>query len=130
QTLPRALEKVKSLRILTRVIKIGIKATLLTFLALSWLVTSASVAPNEKIFLTSAEAQQLEWVSTSIRFANTPIFVYNDVDEFAGGLANLYDNWVGAKVGPHLSYLGLTDYLVQLEQTPFSNTVSQTISAE
>lgn len=130
QTLPGMLAAVKSVKIPTRLIRIGIPAILLMILAISWPVTSLSVAPNEKIFLTSAEALQLDSVRANIKFSSTPIFVFNDVDEFAGGLANLYDNWLGAKIGPHLSYLGLTDYLVRLEQTPFSNTVSQTISAE
>jgi hypothetical protein len=128
QTLPRALAALRFGRIPLRSAKIGVMAIFLLVLAFSWPITSLSVSPNEKIFLTSAEAQQLGFVSANIRFSNTPIFVFNDVDQYAGGLADLYDNWVGAKVGPHLSYLGLTDYLVQLEQTPFSDTVSQTIS--
>jgi hypothetical protein len=51
------------------------------------------------------------------------------VNEFASGLGQLYNNWVSATVGPHLSYLGLIDYLAQFEETPFSETGARTISA-
>lgn len=50
--------------------------------------------------------------------------MFNDVDQYAGSLGQLYDGWVSALVGPHLSYLGLIDYLDLLEQTPFSQIVS------
>src|SRR5438132_13792990 len=47
----------------------------------------------------------------------------------AGGYGGLYDNWVGAIVGSHLSYIGSIDYLVQVQQTPYSNIVSRLHSA-
>jgi len=126
QLLPR----LKTWRIPSRYVRTGVIIAIFAILALSWPVASVSAAPYEKIFLTSGEYQQLEWVSSNMRFLNTPIFVYNDIDEFAGGLAHLYDSWVSAKVGSHLSYLGLPDYLVQLEETPFSDLISRTISGE
>jgi hypothetical protein len=113
-----------------RYVRIGAIISIFAILALSWPVTTVLAAPYEKVFLTSGEYQQLEWVSANMKFSNTPIFMYNDVDEFAGGLAQLYDNWVSAKVGLHLSYLGLPDYLVQVEETPFSNLISRTVSGE
>jgi hypothetical protein len=115
-------------RIPLRYVRTAVLVAILGVLALSWPVTSLWAAPNEKVFLTSGEYAQLNWVSTNLKFSNTPIFMFNDVDEFAGGLAQLYDSWVLAKVGSHLSYLGLTDYLVQLEETPFSSLVSRTTS--
>jgi len=126
QLLPR----LKTWRIPSRYVRTGVIIAIFAILALSWPVASVSAAPYEKIFLTSGEYQQLEWVSSNMRFLNAPIFVYNDIDEFAGGLAHLYDSWVSAKVGSHLSYLGLPDYLVQLEETPFSDLISRTISGE
>jgi len=54
--------------------------------------------------------------------------MFNDLDHYAGGLAQLYDNWVSVVVGNHFSYLGLTDYLVQLEETPFSNPIARATS--
>jgi len=126
QLLPR----LKTWRIPSRYVRTGVIIAIFAILALSWPVASVSAAPYEKIFLTSGEYQQLEWVSSNMRFLNAPIFVYNYIDEFAGGLAHLYDSWVSAKVGSHLSYLGLPDYLVQLEETPFSDLISRTISGE
>jgi hypothetical protein len=120
---------VKTVSLARRYIRTVTIVAIFVTLALSWPVTALIEAPNEVVFLTSAEYKQLQWVSTNIKFPNTPIFMFNDVDEYAGGLAQLYDNWVSANVGAHLSYLGLTDYLVHLEQTPFSNTISQTISS-
>ncbi len=116
------------LRIPLRYVKTGVLVAIFAILALSWPITSTWAAPNEKVFLTSAEYQQLNWVSSNLKFSATPIFMFNDVDEFAGDLAPLYDNWALALVGPHLSYLGLTDYLVQLEETPFSDLASRTTS--
>ena len=101
-----------------------------TILTLSWPVTWATAVPNEKIFLTSTEYQQLKWVSANLRFSNTPIFMFNDLNEFASGLAQLYDNWAAAIVGHHLSYLGLIDYLAQVQQTPFSDTGAREVSGE
>jgi hypothetical protein len=122
----------KALKVLQRIplrySRTAVLVAMFGVLALSWPVTSLWATPNEKVFLTSAEYQQLNWVSTNLKFSTTPIFMFNDPDEFAGGLAQLYDSWVMAKVGPHLSYLGLTDYLVQLEETPFSSLVSRTTS--
>jgi hypothetical protein len=126
QILPR----LKTWRIPSRYVRTGVIIAIFAILALSWPVASVSAAPNEKIFLTSGEYQQLEWVSANMKFLNTPIFIYNDIDEFAGSLAHLYDSWVSAKVGSHLSYLGLPDYLVQIEETPFSALISRTISGE
>ena len=121
-----------TLKVLRRIslpyVRTAVLVAIFGVLVLSWPVTSLWAAPNEKVFLTSAEYQQLNWVSTNLKFSNTPIFMFNDVDEFAGGLGQLYDSWVLAKVGPHLSYLGLADYLVQLEETPFSSLVSRTTS--
>jgi hypothetical protein len=98
-------------------------------LLLSWPITISTAFPSEQIFLTEGQFKQLEQVSSGIKFSNTPIFMFNDVDEYAGGLAQLYDNWVSAKVGTHLSYLGLIDYLDQIEQTPYSQIVSRQASA-
>jgi hypothetical protein len=83
----------------------------------------------ESVYLTSTAAQRLQWISANMKFANTPIFIYNDLDELAGGYGNLFNNWVGAIVGQHLAYLGRVDYLVQVQETPFSNTASRLISA-
>jgi len=128
--LSEILPSLRILRIPSRYVRIGARVAIFAILALSWPVTSVLAAPNEKIFLTSGEYQKLEWVSANMKFSSTPVFIYNDVDEFAGGLARLYDNWVSAKVGPHLSYLGLPDYLVQVEETPFSGLISRTVSGE
>lgn len=110
--------------------KPALTGSLLLILALSWAITSVNSVANEKIFISSGAYQQLRWVSSNVKFSNTPIFLFNDVDEYAGGLAQLYDNWVSATVGPHLSYVGLVDYLVRVEETPYFSTVSQTISSE
>src|SRR5438046_2468126 len=81
------------------------------------------------IVLPPSAYQRLQCVSANLKFLSTPIFVYNDFDTNAGGLGDLYDNWVGAIVGTHLSYLGSIDYLVQVQQTPYSNIVSRLHSA-
>ncbi len=104
--------------------------TALVLLVVSWPLTYVATAYQyQGVFLTSSAYQRLEWVSNNIRFASTPIFVYNDNDLNAGGYGDLYSNWVGAIVGAHLSYLGQVDYLAQLQQTPFSNVVSRLHSA-
>jgi len=54
--------------------------------------------------------------------------MFNDLDEYAGGLSQLYDNWASAIVGNHLSYLGSTNYLVQLEETPFADPIARAMS--
>jgi hypothetical protein len=126
QTLPR----LKVPRIRLQDARIPIMVGIFTILALSWPITWATAAPNEKVFLTSTEYQQLEWVRANLRFSNTPIFMFNDLNEFASGLAQLYDNWAAAIIGPHLSYLGLIDYLAQVQQTPFSDTGAREVSGE
>ncbi len=99
-------------------------------LALSWpLAYGYSAAVDQRVFLTPSAFQKLQWISNNLKTATSPIFVYNDFDQDAGGYGDLYNNWVSAIVGPHLSYLGLVDYLVQLQETPFFNPVSRTISA-
>jgi len=104
--------------------------TAFVLLILSWPLTYVATAYQyQGIYLSSSAYQRLEWISNNVRFADTPIFVYNDLDLNAGGLGDLYSNWVGAIVGTHLSYLGRVDYLVQLQQTPYSNVVSRLHSA-
>ncbi len=122
-------ESLKTTRIPLRYVRIGTIVAIFTILALSWPIASATAIPNEKIFLTSAQYQHLQWVAANLKFSSTPIFMFNDVNEFASGLGQLYNNWVSATVGPHLSYLGLIDYLAQFEETPFSETGARTISA-
>ncbi len=120
----------KTISISWRYVRLGALGGIFILLAVSWPFATSSAVPDQKIFITSQEYQQLRWVSTNMKFTNTPVFVFNDVDGFAGGLAQLYENWVSATVGPHFSYVGLPDYLVQLEDTPFYNTISQTVSRE
>lgn len=117
----------RTVRVPVRYLRVGAIAGIFIILALSWPIASVSVASEEKIYLTSLQNQQLSWVSANVKFTNTPIFMFNDVDQYAGGLAQLYDSWVSAKIGPHLPYLGLTDYLVRLEETPYSDLNSRTV---
>ncbi|OLE91766.1 MAG: hypothetical protein AUF79_02435 [Crenarchaeota archaeon 13_1_20CM_2_51_8] len=124
------LPSLKVPRLRLRNAKIPTMVAIFTILTLSWPVTWATAVPNEKIFLTSTEYQQLEWISANLRFSSTPIFMFNDLNEFASGLAQLYDNWAAAIVGPHLSYLGLIDYLAQVQETPFSDTGAREVSGE
>jgi hypothetical protein len=81
------------------------------------------------VSITTSQYQQLLWARDNFKPETAPIFMFNDLDQYAGQLAQLYDNWVSAVVGNHLSYLGLTDYLVQLEETPFANPVARATSA-
>ena len=102
----------------------------LILLVASWPTSYVADAPvDQRVFLSPSAYQRLQWVSANMKFLSTPIFVYNDFDTNAGGLGDLYDNWVGAIVGTHLSYLGSIDYLVQVQQTPYSNIVSRLHSA-
>ena len=102
----------------------------LILLVASWPTSYVADAPvDQRVFLSPSAYQRLQWVSANLKFLSTPIFVYNDFDTNAGGLGDLYDNWVGAIVGTHLSYLGSIDYLVQVQQTPYSNIVSRLHSA-
>ena len=99
-------------------------------LIIAWPVTYWVAAyQNERVYLTTSAAQRLQWISGNMKFTTTPIFIYDDLDELAGGNGNLFNNWVGAIVGQHLAYLGRVDYLVQVHETPFSNTASRLISA-
>jgi hypothetical protein len=128
--LSKLVARVKTVRIPTRYLRLTTIAAVFLILALSWPVTVNNAIPNEQVYLTSGAYKQLQWVSANVKFSNTPIFMFNDADEYAGGLAQLYDNWVSATVGPHLSYLGLIDYLVQMEQTPYSQIISVEVSGQ
>jgi hypothetical protein len=102
---------------------------MVVFLVVSWpTVYALGGQQNHRVFLSSPEYQQLVWVHSNLRSTSTPIFMFNDVDQYAGSLASLYDNWLSVVVGDHLSYLGLVDYLVQLEETPFSEPVARATS--
>src|SRR5439155_853469 len=99
-------------------------------LIIAWPVTYwVGAYQNETVYLTTSAAQRLQWISGNMKFTTTPIFIYEDLEELAGGNGNLFNNWVGAIVGQHLAYLGRVDYLVQVQDTPFSNTASRLISA-
>jgi hypothetical protein len=98
-------------------------------LVISWpTVYGQAASENQRVFLNSSAYHRLQWISSTYQFATAPIFVYNDIDQDAGGLGDFYNNWVSAVVGTHLSYLGQVGYLLQLQQTPFSNVVSREIS--
>ena len=56
------------------------------------------------------------------------IFVFNDVDEYSGGLATLYDSWTTLLCGEHFSYLGTINNLLDAEKTRFKNVFSKEIS--
>ena len=102
----------------------------LILLVASWPISYVADAPvDQRVFLPASAYQRLQWISANMKFLSTPIFVYNDLDMNAGGYGDLYDNWVGAIVGTHLSYIGSIDYLVQVQQTPYSNIVSRLHSA-
>jgi hypothetical protein len=99
-------------------------------LASSWpLVYGVAAQQNLSTYITTAQYQQLLWAKANVKSTPVPIFLFNDYDQFAGGLARQYDSWVSAIVGDHLSYLGLTDYLVQLQETPFSEPVARATSS-
>jgi len=95
----------------------------------SWpLVYGITATQSHNVFISQSQYQQLVWARDNFESATTPIFMFNDLDQYAGGLAQLYDNWVSVVVGNHFSYLGLTDYLVQLEETPFSSPIARATS--
>jgi len=105
-------------------------AASLILIVVSWPTSYVADAPvDQRVFLPVSAYQRLQWINANMKFSDTPIFVYNDFDINAGGLGDLYDNWVGAIVGTHLSYIGSIDYLVQVQQTPYSNVVSRLHSA-
>jgi hypothetical protein len=105
-------------------------AASLILMLVSWPASYVADAPvDQRVFLPVSAYQRLQWINTNMKFSDTPIFVYNDYDINAGGLGDLYDNWVGAIVGTHLSYIGSIGYLVQVQQTPYSNVVSRLHSA-
>lgn len=104
----------------------GLLVAAVLLLLVSWPTTYwTSAYVHQRVFITSSAYQRLQWVSSNLKFENTPIFMYNDVDVDAGGLGDLWSNWVGAIIGTHLSYLGQIDYLVQIQQTPYDNVVSR-----
>jgi hypothetical protein len=105
-------------------------AASLILIVVSWPTSYVADAPvDQRVFLPVSGYQRLQWINANMKFSDTPIFVYNDFDLNAGGLGDLYNNWVGAIVGTHLSYIGSIDYLVQVQQTPYSNVVSRLHSA-
>lgn len=108
-----------------------IQIALVVLLMVSWPVTYIQGATqDQKVFLSSSAYTRLEWIHNNLHFGSPLIFVYTDMDPVAGELADFYDNWVSAIVGTHLAYVGQIGYLVQLQETPYSNIISREMSAK
>jgi len=116
--------------ILFRYLRKSLMIVPLILLISSWpSVYAVAAQQSHRVFLTPLEYQQLVWVHDNLKGTTMPVFMFNDLDQYAGGLAQLYDNWVSAVVGTHFSYLGLTDYLLQGEETPFSEPIARATSS-
>lgn len=82
-----------------------------------------------KVNITDSAYEKLLWLSNNHRSKRSPIFLFNDYDQWAGGLGDMYNNWVEAIYGEHYSYLGHLHFFLATKETPFTSKVSQQISA-
>lgn len=122
--------RIRTAPIRIELLRRAVVVVIVIFVVSSWPFVYESVAQqNLTVFLTKQQYQELVWVKSHLGSNQTPIFMLNDYNQYAGGLARQYDSWISAIIGNHLSYLGLTDYLVQLEETPFSDSSAKATSA-
>lgn len=94
----------------------------------SFSLTTYYVKPALMVYIPSSGYEKLTWLSNYYQLSRPPIFVYDDYDQYAGGLANLYSNWIQVTYGDHYSYLGDVNSLLSLRETPFKSTQSQVFS--
>jgi hypothetical protein len=112
----------------TRIIKGAYVGLIFAIFTSSFLLTSYYVKPSLVVYLPSPAYEKLTWLSNNHQLSPPPIFVYNDYDQYAGGLANLYSNWVQVTYGDHYSYVGDVESLLALSETPFKSTESKAFS--
>ena len=106
----------------------GLLVAIVIVIVSSWPLVYGTATQSHNLFITTSQYQHLLWASSNLKSSTVPIFMFNDLDEYAGGLSQLYDNWASAIVGNHLSYLGFTNYLIQLEETPFADPIARAMS--
>src|SRR5207248_8668735 len=62
-------------------------------------------------FISLDAYERSHWVKNNLNATQRTIFVYDSLDQFAGPLADHYENLVQALYGEHFAYLGNLDLL-------------------
>jgi len=101
-------------------------------LSLCLAFSSVIIAHNSRLHLrtwiTKEAYSALLIVNPYCENVDIAIFVFYDLDQYAGGLAYLYDSWITLLCGKHYSYLGTVDNLLNGSTTVFFNVFSKEAS--
>jgi hypothetical protein len=106
-----------------------LKGTILSVTLVSLFLANINpIRENSQLYLTSFvypdAANRLQYLSQNIEFAKKPLFVINAKDAYY----DLWDNTIGAYIGPHYTYIGSIQNLVNFKTTIFNSTPSNIVS--
>jgi len=118
--------------LLARIRKTGTRLIAVILLLISLISLSIIVAHDSgshlRTWITKEGYSALFTTRPYCESDNTVIFVFYDLDQYAGGLAYLYDSWSTLICGEHYSYLGTVENLLNGSLTIFSNVFSREAS--
>lgn len=102
------------------------KRALVSFVVFSMFISNVNpILENSKIYLTSYIspyiADRLESLKSAAQFDEKPLFIICSSESLMGDYADLWDNTIGAYVGPHYIYLGSMQNLAELRRTIFGS---------
>lgn len=105
------------------------KKTLPLFLVLVIFVTNINpILDNSRVYLacyiSSDISNRLESLRQIMQFRDKPLFIIDRSEDLIGDYADLWDNTIGAYIGPHYVYLGSIQNLANLRRTVFSSVKS------
>jgi hypothetical protein len=92
------------------------------------ITTNASL--YSQAWLTQETSSSLQWISQNMRFAQEPLFVIDSTESIMAGQIDLWDNAIGAYVGPHYTYVGPIGNLINMRLTIFSSSQCNFYSQE
>jgi len=81
-----------------------------------------SVNLYSKPWLSQEISDSLEWVSQNMVFDQKPLFLINTAEPTMAEMIDLWDNAIGAYIGPHYTYEGPIANLVKMRMTIFGST--------
>lgn len=91
----------------------------------NYVILSDKVGGYMRPFISETATRRLEWLSVNTASSSSPLFIINAKEEVLLDYADLWNNYIGAYVGEHYTFMGKLYDAVNLRMSNFDSPVLQ-----